>query len=258
MAGKMSSGSGRTDACLTGRNPAARWNLSHCAASPFSSMSRPPVIPAQYPTRNPPFFKAAVFEEFLRLTNEEHLPLVAAARALGRSASSFSGENSMLQRYLRGGLAGLARRGRGAGASDLAQQIESLGWFVPAAQFFWLSARRRRGALVGAVRRAAALPSLPLGWRGETRARFLNRLGLEAPPECPASLREVLAARERAGKPIVPPRIARLVKTSPASVRRHVLEAPARDLERINLSAIATRLAQLEPGGNCRLTLELL
>lgn len=258
MASKMSSGSGRTDACLTGRNPAVRWIRSHCTAPRFSSMNRPPTTPAQNPARNQAFFRAALCEQFVRLRDEGHFTVTGAARALGRSASSFSGEGSMFQRYLRGGLAGLARRGRGAGTSDLAQQIESLGWFVPAAQFFYLSARRRPGALVGAVRRAAALPRLPLGWSRETRARFLARLNLEALPECPASLREELATREREAKPIVPPRITRLIKSTPASIRRHCIEAPVEELARMNLSAIAGRLAGLEPGGKCRLLLELL
>jgi hypothetical protein len=205
-----------------------------------------------------PFFNAALFEEYLDLRDRKHFTVTGAARAIGLSASTVSGQGSMLSRYLHGGIAGLTRRGRGAVASDLTHQIELLGWFVPAAQFFYLSAHRRKGALVGAFRRAAALPMLPLGWRIETRARFLARLDLEAPPECPASLREELATREREGKPIVPPRIERLVKTSPASTRRYCVEAPVEELARMNLSAIAARLAGLEPGGKCRLTIELL
>ena len=252
MASKMSSGSGRTSACL-GRNLAVRWSRSHCTALPFSGMNFAPI-----PACNQPFFRAALCEQFLRLRDERHFTVTGAARALGRSASSFSGEGSMLQRYLRGGLAGLTRRGRGAGTSDLATQIESLDWFVPAAQFFYFSAHRRRGALVGAVRRAAALPSLPLGWRRETRARFLARLNLEAPPECPASLRGELATREREAKPIVPPRITRLIKSTPASIRRHCIETPVEELARVNFSAILTRLAENEPGRVCRLTIDLL
>src|ERR1035437_5208240 len=225
---------------------------------PSNSMNRPPVIPAQHPARNLPVFRAALCEEYIRLRDEGRFTVTGAARALGRSASSFSGKGSMLHRYLRGGIAGLTRRGRGAVASDLAQQIESLGWFVPAAQFFYLSAHRRQGALVGAIRRAAALPSLPLGWRRETRARFLARLNLQAPPECPASLRERFTTREREGKPIVTPRIERVVKASPASTRRHCIEGFVEELARMNLSAIVTRLAGLESGGKFRLTLDLL
>ena len=205
-----------------------------------------------------PFFTAAIFEEYIELRDRCHHTVTGAARALGLSASTVSGQGSMLSRYLRGGIAGLTRRGRGAVASDLSQQIELLGWFVPACQFFYLSAHRRQGALVGAFRRAAALPSFPIGWRRETRARFLARLNLPSPPECPASLREELATREREGKPIVPPRIERLVKSTPADIRRHCFEAPVEELARMNLSAIVGRLAGLEPGGNCRLTIELL
>ena len=237
---------------------AARGLFVHRAASILNDMNRPSIIPAQYPARNQVFFRAALCEEYLRLRDEGHFTVTGAARALGRSASSFSGEGSMLQRYLRGGIAGLTRRGRGVAASDLSQQIEGLGWFIPAARFFFLSAHRRQGALVGAVRRAAALPRLPLGWRNDTRARFLARLNLEASPECPASLREALARREGEGKPIVPPRIDRLIKTSPVRIRRHCVEAPVEELARIYWAAITKRLAELEPGGKCRLTLELL
>ena len=243
---------------LIGHGRAALTVHSAALNFPSNSMNRPTIIPAQYPARNQPVFRAALCEEYLRLRDEGHFTVTGAARAIGLAASFFSGEGSMLQRYLRGGIAGLTRRGRGAAATDLSQQIEGLGWFIPAARFFFLSVHRRQGALVGAIRRAAALPMLPLGWRRETRARFLARLNLEAPPECPVSLREELATREREGKPIVPPRIERLVKTSPVRIRRHCFEAPVEELARMNLSAIAARLAGLEPGGNCRLTIELL
>ena len=256
--GTVSSGSGRTAACLTGRHPAARGLCFLRAAFTPSSMNRPPTIPAQHPARNRAVFRAALCEEYLRLRDEGRFTVTGAARALGRSASSFSGKGSMLHRYLRGGIAGLTRRGRGAAASDLSEQIEALGWFVPAAQFFYLSAHRRQGALVGAFRSAAALPSLPIGWRRATRARFLARLNLEAPPACPANLREAMAIREREGKPLAPARIERLVKSTPADIRRHCVEAPVEDLARVPFAAITNRLAELQPGGNCRLTIELL
>jgi hypothetical protein len=192
------------------------------------------------------------------LITDDHLPITAAARAVGISASALSGKDAMLTRYRRDGIAGLTRCRIGAPVVELTRQIERLGWFVPAAQFFYLSARRRHGALVGAVRRAVALPELPCGWHQETVARFLARLNLEAPPQCPASLREELLSRERAGKAIVPPRIERLIQVSPANIERYCTEAPIGELARINFTAIVTRLAELRPGGNCRLTLELL
>ena len=221
-------------------------------------MNRLAAMAAQSPVGSQLVFRAARFEDFLRLRDSEHFSVTGAARAVGLHVSAVSGEGAMLGRYLRGGIAGLTRCGRGARASDLAQQIESLGWFVPAAQFFYLSAHRRQGALVGAIRSAAALPSFPLGWRRDTRVRFLARLSLEAAPECPAFLREALATRAREGKPIVPPRIERLIKVSPSSIRRHCVEGSLEELARIPFAAITKRLAELEPGGNCRLTIELL
>jgi hypothetical protein len=183
---------------------------------------------------------------------------MAAARAVGLPASLVSGKDSMLSRYLGQGIAGLARPRVGSAASDLAKQIEALGWFIPAAQFFFLSARTRRGALAKAVRRAAAVPNVPRGWRKETVARFLARLDVPAMPECPAGLQAELVKREREGKPIVPPRIARLIQASPASARRYCLEAPAENWAQIKFGAITKRLAELEPGGTCRLTIELI
>ena len=221
-------------------------------------MHRLAAMAAQSPVGSQPVFRAALFEDFLRLRDREHFTTTGAARAVGLHVSAVSGKGAMLGRYLRGGIGGLTRRGRGAAASDLSQQIEALGWFVPAAQFFYLTAHRRQGALVGAFRSAAALPSLPIGWRRATRARFLARLNLEAPPACPANLREAMAIREREGKPLAPARIERLVKSTPADIRRHCVEAPVEDLARVPFAAITNRLAELQPGGNCRLTIELL
>jgi hypothetical protein len=142
----------------------------------------------------------------------------------------------------------------------LSQQIEALGWFVPAAQYmyFLLIRRGRRGALAAAVRRAAALPLLPQGWKRDTRADFLAHLALVAPPECPQTLREDLLAREQAGRSVVPPRIARLIMASPSRARRRCFEARVEDLALVPFAAIAETLAQSEPGATCRLTLELL
>jgi hypothetical protein len=205
-------------------------------------------------------FKAAQLEEFLRLRNDLHLTLTGAARAVGLPAGSCCGENSTLTRYLRAGIAGLQRRGRDgrANASDLTRRIEALGWFVPAASFFYFSAARRGGQLAAAIQRTLALPTLPCGWRKETRAQFLARLGVDAAPECPADLREELLSREREKKPIVPGRIARLVKVSPSRMRRYLIEAPVQELAQVPLPAVITRLAELQRDGTCRLTIELL
>ncbi|MCX6922561.1 MAG: hypothetical protein NT154_05000, partial [Verrucomicrobia bacterium] len=64
---------------------------------------------------------------------------------------------------------------------------------------------------------------------------------MDAPPECPEGLRAELAAREREKKPLVSPRVARLIKASPASMRRYSLAAPVEELAGVNFAAIATR-----------------
>ena len=206
--------------------------------------------------------RAAVCEEFMRLTREGHYTVTGAARALGRSPSTFSGSNSLVARYQRGGLAALERQYDGqALASELTRRIEGLVWFVPAASFFYLSGRTRRGALgvlARAVRRAVALPELPLGWSEKTRVRFLKHLGMSAPPECPAWLRKELQDREAAGKRPVPPRIARLIAASPSLARKHQFELKTGELVSFPFLLLAQRLAELKPGSVCLLTLDLL
>lgn len=256
----VSSGSGRAATCRAGRYPSALHRHAGSAVPGFqTTMKRPEKIHRQSPPRCQPLWRAALCEEFLRLRNHEHFTVTGAARAIGLSASSFSGEGSMLCRYLRGGLAGLERPGgSGAGACHLSRRIEELGWFIRTAQFCYHAAPRRPGALALAIRRAAALPALPRGWSRDTRARLLAHLDCVSPPELPPDIQEALAQRAREKKPLVPPRIARLVKTSPASTRRHCVEGPVEDLAQIPFAAITTRLAEFEPGGNCRLTIELL
>lgn len=191
------------------------------------------------------------------MRDQEHFTVTGAARTLGIPASSVSGEGAMLSRYIRGGLAGLERHGGAAGAGSLSRRIEALGWFIPAAQFFFLSAKGKRRPLAKAIRRAAALPDLPRGWHKDTVSRFLARLNLEALPQCPADLQEELTKRQRDGKAIAPPRIMRFIKASPSSIRRHCIEGPVEELAQINFQAIATRLAALEPGASCRAIIEL-
>jgi hypothetical protein len=209
------------------------------------------------PSAERSIFRAALCEEFLRLRNQGHT-LTGAAAAVGLPASCMCGGKSMLARYLRGGVAGLERHGRGAEPSKLSQELEALGWFVQAAKFFYLSASRRRGALVESVRRAAALPVLPSGWNKATRARLLTHLDMDSAPICPEDLRERLLDRERNGKPIVPPRIIRLIATSPANARKYCFEALVGELAQIPLAAVVKRLAEQRPGGSLRLTIELL
>jgi hypothetical protein len=93
-------------------------------------MNRPITSPTQSFPRSQHIYRAALYEEFLRMRDQEHFTVTGAARTLGIPASSVSGEGSMLSRYIRGGLAGLERHGGVAGAGSLSRRIEALGWFI--------------------------------------------------------------------------------------------------------------------------------
>jgi hypothetical protein len=170
--------------------------------------------------------RANLCEDFLELTGRGKLSLRSAAVSLGKSPSYFSGDDSILARYQRGGVAALLpeRRGPGAGANpgDLTATLEGLGWFIPAARFFWLITNRtcNSGSVPEAVRRAISLPNLPAGWDAKTRTSFLRALKLAEPPTCPPELRERILSRERAGKPFVPTRIHRQILARAATVRQ--------------------------------------
>jgi hypothetical protein len=116
----------------------------------------------------------------VRLTEEEHMTVTGAARLLGRPASMFSGRDSVLSRYRRGGIAAVMRS-QGIEARprlDLTARIEGLGWFVPAARFFYLNtnATADRGSLPESIRRTISLPHLPVGWTEGMRGRFLRAI----------------------------------------------------------------------------------
>lgn len=174
--------------------------------------------------------RAHLCEQFLQLTSAEggH-SLRHAAAQLGKSPSWFSGADSMLARYRRGGVAALlpqasdpSGRAQGAKPGELSEQVESLGWFIPAAQFFYLLSNRSwdRGSMAEAIRRTISLPHLPRGWKESDKTRFLKKLDLDAAPVCPDELREALLAREQAGQPFVPQSIARQITLNRATVRQ--------------------------------------
>ena len=99
--------------------PAARTGARRVSVSP----SR--VLCISTNRARQPVFKAALFEEFLRLRDQEHFTATGAARAIGLAASAVSGKDSMLSRYLREGLAGLERdRSGAASASNLSRRID--------------------------------------------------------------------------------------------------------------------------------------
>lgn len=174
--------------------------------------------------------RALLCDEFIRLTEVEHFSLVGAAKRLGKSPSLFSGPNSMLARYLGGGAVALlpCRPATSVNVGELTEQIESLGWFIPAARWFYLNTNRTNnsGSVPEAVRRTISLPNLPIGWSRAIQQKFLRAIGGEL-PTCPVELREAILARQAAGQPLVPERIARQITVNPVTVRqkRHATNA---------------------------------
>jgi hypothetical protein len=173
--------------------------------------------------------KEAVCVEFKRLTGEG-MGLNAAARAMGKAPSWFSGAEAPYQRWLREGLAGLLPKGgQGAKDGELTKWILDLGWFIPAARFFYLLTNNtwKSGSVPEAIRRTVSLPALPPEWSKSKRASFLKAIengclltSAATAPECPVELREMVLAREKAGKELVPEKVARMVAASPAKVRQ--------------------------------------
>ncbi len=170
---------------------------------------------------------ANLCERFLELTRDGATPVVAAARQIGKSPSFFSGENSVLARYRRGGIAALLPDDRSVRATtgDLTKEIEALGWFIPAAKFFWLASNRnwKSGSVPEAVRRTISLPNLPNGWSEKTRRQFARAMmaaGFNEIPSCSTELREAILARQAEGAPLVPKRIQQQIIATEATVRQ--------------------------------------
>ena len=110
-------------------------------------------------------------------------------------------------------------------AGDLTEAIEGLGWAIAAGRFFNLNINRtvNGGSVPEAVRRLISLPVVPVGWTAGYTRRFLKAIGRpgQAVPEFPAGLREEILAREKAGMPLVPERIARQLVVSKVTVGFH-------------------------------------
>ena len=158
-----------------------------------------------------------------------------ASKLVGKSASYFSGENSMLARYQRGGVEALIERRKPAAAplGELSKAIEALPWFIPAAQLFYLYSNRSQGcgSVPEAVRRTLSLPAVPVGWKKAEIRRLMKAIGAEPSsltastrqgyedlPACPVEIREACLAREKAGQQLVPQRIARKITVNRATV----------------------------------------
>ena len=155
------------------------------------------------------------------------MTVTGAARALDKSASLFSGKESKLPAYQRGGVAALlqTRRDGSAQTCDLTIWIETLPWFIPAARYFYMATNRthNRGSVPDAVLQTLSLPALPSGWRTDVRERFLLALkpACVVLPTCPPELREAVLARQAAGQDLVPPRVARKIRVAPTVVQMH-------------------------------------
>ncbi len=144
----------------------------------------------------------------------------------------------MLARYQSGGVAALVQKSNQSSVGskqlgDLSKAIEALGWFIPAARFFYLMSNRtwERGSVPEAIRRTLSLPIWPEGWKDSDKRRFLKSvtnqssgpsgLAITEAPVCPVDIREACLAREKAGQQFVPQRIARQITASAATVRQH-------------------------------------
>ena len=163
---------------------------------------------------------AGVVAEALRMMAGGY-SLRQVAAALGVAASRLSVQ---MARQARGGAAALRPQRRGAGAAgDLTRWIEGLGWFIPAARFFYLLSNRTwcSGSVPEAVRRTISLPGVPDGWKHGDTARLMKALGRAELPACPVELRELILDRQARGSTLVPERIARQISSTPARVRAY-------------------------------------
>jgi len=165
--------------------------------------------------------KATTCVRYLELIGAPtHYGLNQAAVALGKAPAFFSGSNSMYSRWRREGVAGLLPRRRDCGTKP---SFIVPAWFIPAAKFFWLITNRNvnGGSVPEAIRRVISLPALPVGWRPNDTLRFgraMRDVGQPVIPTCPPELRELILARERAGTPLVPERIARQILADRSTV----------------------------------------
>jgi hypothetical protein len=113
------------------------------------------------------------------------------------------------------------RQSNGAADGELTRQINDLPWFIPAVKYFFLRTNRTEnsGSLPEALRHVISLPCLPVAWQEGLRQNFLKAIKQPAMPECPVELREMILARERAGKKMVPDKIAAKMRVNKSVVK---------------------------------------
>lgn len=228
--------SGRAVSTITGAHaPEAPDTFPSSTLQPFNPSTSATATTADWHEAEA---RARVCEDFLQLTAEGY-SLRQAAKALGKGVAFFSGVEAPLAIYQRDGVPGLLPQRRRSGAKV---SFTVPDWFIPAAKFFYLLTNRtwNSGSVPEAIRRVISLPHLPVGWDRTTTARFLKAVNrrdaetqssdqdLSAPPRlcgeipaCPPELRELILARQKAGQPLVPERLARQITASAATVRQH-------------------------------------
>jgi hypothetical protein len=162
------------------------------------------------------------------------MELIDGGLTQGDAAQLLGVSQAKLSRLLRGEratasaaeLATASRPGRPA-AFDVPR------WFVPAARLFWLISNRTEfsGSIPEAVRRTVSLPACPPQVE-ERLAKALKDFveagelgenpltGRKVLPACPEELRRRVIARQEAGQPLVPERLARQIRASAAVVKQ--------------------------------------
>lgn len=105
------------------------------------------------------------------------------------------------------------REENGRDSSPLSQKILDLGWFIPAAEWFYLKSNRTKysGSLPEAIRRTISLPVGTERWPNGLRNALLNKIGMEEMPTCPEAIREEILERQKKGKDLVSESIARRI-----------------------------------------------
>ncbi len=166
---------------------------------------------------------ATLCREFTRLKSEEHLSGNQAASLLGKSPAWFSVNAG---RYQRGGLAALMPERRALGA-DRRLFRDLPPWFVPVAKFYYLigNLTATRGSVPEALRCTISLPACPAA----VQERLIKvcedagwtRVNGEKLPECPASLRESILARAKAGQPMLPESLTRQITAAAPFVKQY-------------------------------------
>lgn len=138
----------------------------------------------------------------------------AAAETLGRPASWFS---QLWPQYERDGFFALLPRRRGVTGAKPSLEVPD--WFIAAARFFYLPTNRTKasGSVPEAIRCTVSLPVCP----PNLVERLKKKLNVDRLPICPTDLKDTIFAREREGKPMLPPRLMRAISAREAVVRQH-------------------------------------